>query len=96
MSDTIVDNYKINLKTQTARIEFLNSRNTYGDKDFQMLLAIERWLMSKGVFEIVFCLSSHEYAGKIFLSKANYVVDKTCFKKDLKHSTNNNNCKYPF
>ena len=34
MSDTIVDNYKINLKTQTARIEFLNSRNTYGDKDF--------------------------------------------------------------
>ena len=47
MSDTIVDNYKINLKTQTARIEFLNSRNTYGDKDFEMLLAIERWLMSK-------------------------------------------------
>ena len=66
MSDTIVDNYKINLKTQTARIEFLNSRNTYGDKDFEMLLAIERWLMSKGVFEIVFCLSLTNMLEKFF------------------------------
>lgn len=79
-----VDNYKINLKSQIAYLEFLKSQNTFGDSDFDILIAIERWLASKGVTEIEFKLASDEYAGRIFLQKAAYQLENSSYKKKLK------------
>ena len=76
-----VDNYKINLKSQIAYVEFLRSQNTFGDSDFDILVAIERWLASKGVKEIEFKLPVDEYAGRIFLRKASYELENSVYRK---------------
>ena len=76
-----VDNYKINLKSQIAYLEFLRSQNTFGDSDFDILVAIERWLASKGVKEIEFKLQADEYAGRIFLRKASYELENSVYRK---------------
>ena len=76
-----VDNYKINLKSQIAYLEFLRSQNTFGDSDFDILVAIERWLASKGVKEIEFKLPADEYAGRIFLRKASYELENSVYRK---------------
>ena len=76
-----VDNYKINLKSQIAYLEFLRGQNTFGDSDFDILVAIERWLASKGVKEIEFKLPADEYAGRIFLRKASYELENSVYRK---------------
>ncbi len=79
-----VDNYKINLKSQIAYVEFIRSQNTFGDSDFDILLALERWLASKGVAEIEFKLAAEEYAGRIFLKKAAYQLENSAYRKALR------------